>query len=95
MGAPRIVTLSNSSLMGLLKRPDVLQAFPQLRGISKQLNKTKGCRCQAAKAKAKSKAMNDLKNAIKDWPESNKTKLKKLLNADRVKAYVGKQAIEF
>ena len=96
MSKGRAITLTNSSLASLLNNGQLVQAFPGMRGIAKQLSKaTQGCRCGSNKAARIDKATTNIKQLIARWPKGKKDKLKKVLKADVIRMYVGKEMIEF
>lgn len=92
----RAVTLTNSSIEALLKRKDVLKAFPRMAGISKRLaSDIRGCSCSGKTHKHLDRAVQDVKQLMSVWSSERKNTLKKLLKADVVRMYVGKKMVEF
>ncbi len=92
----RTVILTNSSLVNLLQRKDMIEAFPRMRGIAKQMNKAvRGCRCGGRAAAYRDRAANNIRQLIVKWPPAPKAKLKQLLKTDVIKIYVGKRLVEF
>ena len=92
----RAVTLTNSMVEGLLRRKDMLQAFPRMAGVARQMQRSiRGCRCAGKTHKFRDRAVQDIKQLMRSWPKSRKDKLKGLLKADTVRMYVGKKMVEF
>lgn len=93
--AERVVTLTNQLIINLFKRADVKKTFPRIKSIAKAMGKSSNCNCSSQKARARNRAVNDFKTMLKNWSQSNKNTLKKLIGADRVRVYIGKKMIEF
>jgi len=90
------VVLTNQAVLSLLKRGDVLNAFPQMKAIKTKLKrKNGGCRCRSNANKNGANAVQDFKNTIANWDTPKKLQLKKILGVDVVKIYVGKKLVQF
>jgi len=97
MGAPRVVTLSNSMIASIIQQADMQAAFPQLRSVSKQMKKSGkgGCRCRSNQNASRDRVINDFKTMLSGWNKNDKRKLKKMLNASEIRVIVGEKLVKF
>ena len=89
------VMLNNATLANLLRSKDTIRQLPQLRAASKRMKSARGCNCGGKRVRQRNSALEDAKMAIRGWDIGLKNKLKKLLSADTVEMYVGKQLVRF
>ena len=92
---PKVITLTNSALLSTLSNPEVAKAFPGLKKARKRATRRRAGCCGGRRRHEQDAAVNQIKLAISAWPAGDKQKLKQLLNAKKLRMYVGKQMLEF
>ena len=93
--SPKVITLSNASLLSLINSKAAKHSMPALKQVAKRINgKVGGCRCGGRRARARDAAINDFKRMLRGWPPSEKAKLKKFLGAGTIRVFVDNKMIE-
>lgn len=86
----KLVILEDSVIRDLLKRTEVLNEFPFLRGAAARMGTVKksGCKpCQAKKNRMNVGDFSNIKAAIGQLPADRKAKFKQLIGAEQVRVY--------
>jgi hypothetical protein len=93
--ASRVVVLDSGRLLGLLKEERAREVLPQFKKVSKRLGKRmKGCNCSGRRNRVRDEMLTDLKTMIRGWSDADKSALKRLLKADEIRFFVGKQKVK-
>lgn len=81
------VTLENSVIQSLLRRPEVVQAFPFMQQAAAQLSSSKKSGCGSCGKKNRSNAADyeGLKQAIAQMGQENLVRLREFLGASQVR----------
>lgn len=90
----RVVTITDQTIVGLLKNAAVIAASPALATYAKQLNGIKGCGCSGKSAAVRRAAVTGTK-AVIAASESVRSIVKSQLKAGRIRMYVQKKLVEY
>lgn len=89
-----IVTLTNQMLLDLMKNP-AMSVLPGFTAAANSVKTVKGCKCSSKARKLTNTALDIIKSAITGWNDSQKTKFKSMINAEKVRVYTAKGLLEF
>jgi len=82
-----LVTLSNDVIIGLLRRPEVVTAFPFMLAAAQKVQPRRAGCGGCAKRKTDAMQLEGIKTALGNMSSENKEKLKSMLGAKQVRLY--------
>lgn len=88
------MTLTNSTIVNIVSRPEVQREFPEFVRIASG-KRPGGCRCSKTVRTNHNKVVNEFKTLVRGWSAEKRNKLKQVLGAQQIQVYVGTTLLTF